>query len=151
MANGNWSASRPAALSEIAAILGLWGAAIAFIAPRGDFPIDDDWDFAIATWRFADTGHFYFTPFTAVSLRAQVLWGALWTRLFGQSFDVLRTSTLVLAAATLFIVHGMLLRAGVPRFGRIIATLAFGFHPIFLWSSCTFMTEVPFVFASSVA
>src|SRR5207302_1519800 len=57
----------------------------------------------------------------------------------------------IFAAATLVIVHRTLLRAGVPRFGRITASLALGFHPIFLWSSCTFMTEVPFVFASSVA
>jgi hypothetical protein len=136
---------------EPLAIVALWAAAIAFINPRGNFPIDDDWDFALAAWRFAETGHFHFTKFTAVSLRAQVLWGALWTRLFGESFDVLRASTLVLAAATLLIVHRMLLRAGVPRLGRIVATLALGFHPIFLWSSCTFMTEVPFVFASAVA
>ncbi len=132
-------------------IIAVWTAAIAFASPRGNFPIDDDWDFALAAWRFAETGHFHFTAFTAVSLRAQVLWGALWTRLFGESFDVLRASTLVLAAATLVIVHRMLLRAGVPRFGRVVATLALGFHPIFLWSSCTFMTEVPFVFASAVA
>jgi hypothetical protein len=136
---------------EPLAIVAIWAAAIAFINPRGNFPINDDWDFALAAWRFAQTGRFQFTAFTAVSLRAQVLWGALWTRVFGESFDVLRMSTLVLAAATLLIVHRILLRAGVPRVGRIVATLALGFHPIFLWSSCTFMTEVPFVFASSVA
>ena len=136
---------------EPLAIIALWAAAIAFANPRGNFPIDDDWDFALATWRFAETGRFHFTAFTAVSLRAQVLWGALWTRLFGESFDVLRASSLVLAAATLVIVHRMLLRAGVPRVGRIVATLAFGFHPIFFWSSCTFMTEVPFAFGSAVA
>jgi hypothetical protein len=136
---------------EPLAIIAIWAAAIAFANPRGNFPIDDDWDFALAAWRFAETGHFHFTAFTAVSLRAQVLWGALWTRLFGESFDVLRASTLVLAAATLVIVHRMLLRADVPRFGRVVATLALGFHPIFLWSSCTFMTEVPFIFASAVA
>ena len=151
MTNGNWSSTRRGALAEVAAILAVWAAAVALINPRGNFPIDDDWDFALAAWRFASTGQFHFTPFTAVSLRAQVLWGALWTRLFGQSFDVLRASTLVLALATLVVVHRILLRAGVPRFGRLIATLAFGFHPIFLWSSCTFMTEVPFVFASSIA
>jgi hypothetical protein len=131
--------------------LAVWAAAIAFINPRGNFPLDDDWDFALAAWRFAETGHFHFTAFTAVSLRAQVLWGALWTRLFGESFDVLRVSTLVLAAATLILVHQMLRRAGVPLFGRVVAALALGFHPIFLWSSCTFMTEVPFVFASAIA
>jgi hypothetical protein len=137
--------------AEPLAIVAIWAAAIAFVNPRGNFPIDDDWDFALAAWRFAKNGHFQFTAFTAVSLRAQVLWGALWTRLFGESFDVLRISTVVLAAATLVIVHRTLLHAGVPRFGRITATLALAFHPIFLWSSCTFMTEVPFVFASSVA
>jgi hypothetical protein len=137
--------------SEPLAIVAIWAAAIAFINPRGNFPINDDWDFALAAWRFAQTGRFHFTAFTAVSLRAQVLWGALWTRLFGESFDVLRMSTLVLAAATLLIVHRILLRAGLPRAGRIVATLALGFHPIFFWSSCTFMTEVPFVFASCVA
>ena len=142
---------RAARAIEIALLLAVFGVAILFIRPRGNFPIDDDWDFALATWRFAETGHFHFTAFTAVSLRAQVLWGALWTRFLGESFDVLRASTLVLAAATLIVVHGMLIRAGVPRFGRIVATLALGFHPIFLWSSCTFMTEVPFVFASAVA
>ncbi len=132
-------------------ILTIWTAAVAFLNPRGNFPIDDDWDFAIATWRFAETGHFHFTAFTAVSLRAQVLWGALWTRMLGESFDVLRLSTLILGAATLLVVHRILLRAGAPPAARIVATLALGFHPIFLWSSCTFMTEVPFVFASSVA
>ena len=39
----------------------------------GNFPLGDDWDFAIATWNFAHTGHFKFTHFTAVSLRAQVV------------------------------------------------------------------------------
>jgi hypothetical protein len=136
---------------ENAAILAVFGAAIALIHPRGNFPLNDDWDFAIATWSFARTGHFHFTNFTAVSLRAMVLWGAAWTRLFGQSFEVLRASTLVLSAATLMIVNALLRRTGVSTFPRIIATLAFAFHPIFIWASCTYMTEVPFVFASALA
>src|ERR1700694_2852010 len=79
---------------EPLAIIVIWAAAIAFVNPRGNFPIDDDWDLALATWRFSEPGHFHFPASTAVSLRAQVLWGALWTWLFGESFDVLRTSTL---------------------------------------------------------
>ena len=86
---------------DLAIVLGVWAAAIAIIHPRGEFPILDDWDFSIATWNFARTGHFHFTPFTAVSLRAMVLWGAAWTRLFGESFEVLRASTLTLAAITI--------------------------------------------------
>lgn len=136
---------------EAPAVVAVWLAAIALADPRGNFPRNDDWDFAIATWRFARTGHFSFTPFTAVSLRAQVLWGALWTRLFGESFGVLRLSTLVLAALTLVVVHRTLFHLGAGRFARVVATLALGFHPIFAWSACTYMTEVPFVFASSLA
>jgi len=136
---------------ELLSILAVFAAAIALIHPRGEFPLGDDWDFALATWNFACTGHFIFTPFTAVSLRAQVLWGALWTWMFGQSFEVLRMSTLVVAAAAIAIINRILARAGVAGGARVIATLAFAFHPIFLWASCTYMTEVPYVCASALA
>lgn len=136
---------------ELALIAAVWAATIAVVWPRGDFPLHDDWDFAIATWNFARTGHFHFTEFTAVSLRAQVLWGAMWTWMFGQSFNVLRASTLTLSLATLLVVNRTLARAGAARGVRMFASLALLFHPIFLWASCTYMTDVPFVFASAVA
>jgi hypothetical protein len=136
---------------DLAIVLGAWAAAIAVIHPRGNFPLADDWDFAIATWNFARTGHFKFTHFTAVSLRAQVVWGALWTWAFGESFRVLRFSVLTLAAVAIVVINRILARANVTRTPRVIATLAFAFHPIFLWASCTYMTEVPFVCASAVA
>jgi hypothetical protein len=136
---------------EIAAILAVWLTAILVINPRGEFPLGDDWDFAIATWNFARSGHFKFTHFTAVSLRAQVVWGALWTWAFGESFRILRYSVLALAAVTIVVINRILSRAKVARTPRVIATLAFAFSPIFLWASCTYMTEVPFVCASAVA
>jgi hypothetical protein len=139
------------ALAENGLIVAVFAAAIALIHPRGNFPLNDDWDFALPTWTFARTGQFHFTNFTAVSLRAMVLWGAAWTRLFGTSFEVLRASTLALAAATLPVVNTILRRAKVATFPRVVTALAFAFHPIFIWSSCTYMTEVPFVFASAVA
>jgi hypothetical protein len=135
----------------VAGILAAFAAAVAAIHPRGDFPLNDDWDFATAAWHFARTGEFAFSKFTAVSLRAQVVWGALWTRAFGESFEVLRASTLLLAAATLVVVYVILARAGAPPFARVAATLALAFNPAFLWASCTFHTEIPFVFTSAVA
>jgi 4-amino-4-deoxy-L-arabinose transferase-like glycosyltransferase len=136
---------------EIAILTVAWAGAIALVDPRGNFPLHDDWDFAIATWRFAESGHFHFTQFTAVALRAQVLWGALWTKLFGQSFNVLRASTLVLSLGAVLLVDRILARAGAARGVRMLAALALLFHPIFLWASCTYMTDVPFVFASAAA
>src|SRR5258706_3491060 len=136
---------------ELALLAAVWALAIAIVNPRGNFPVVDDWDFAIATWNYARTGHFQFTAFTAVSLRAMVLWGAVWTRLFGESFEVLRASTLTLSLSTIFIVDRTLVHAGVVRGVRVLASLALLFHPLFLWASCTYMTDVPFVFVSSVA
>ena len=136
---------------DVLAILCLWAAALALIHPRGNFPLDDDWDFALATWRFAKSGHFQFSQFTAMSLRAQVLWGALWTRLFGQSFEVLRSSTLLLSAGTIALVHRTIGHAGGNRMACAAGALAIGFHPLFIWASCTYMTEGPFVFASALA
>lgn len=129
----------------------LFAVAIVIVDPRGDFPLDDDWDFALATWQFARTGHFAFTSFTATSLYTQVLWGAMWTTLLHPSFFVLRCSTLFLAALTLFIFDAILSRFAFGRGDRFVAAAALLFHPIFFWSSFTYMTHVPFVFCSVVA
>ena len=141
----------PWRVAELAILIVIWAAAMVVVWPRGNFPLHDDWDFALATWNFARTGHFHFTQFTAVSLRAQVLWGALWTKLFGQSFNVLRASTLALSLGTVILIDRTLARAQVARGMRMLAALALLFHPLFLWASCTYMTDVPYLFASAAA
>src|SRR5260370_16384920 len=93
---------------ETIALLAVWAAAIALIHPSGNFPLNDDWDFAIATWNFARSGHYQFTHFTAISLRALAPWGALWTRAFGESFEVRRPSTLTLAAPLILLINRFL-------------------------------------------
>jgi len=136
---------------ELPLILLIAWAAMMLVRPYGDFPLFDDENHAIGTWNFVHTGHFIFTKSTSPPLRSQVVWGAIWTRFFGESFDVLRASTMVLAALTLIIVNRMLAEAGVVPGLRILATLAFFFNPAFFWNAHTYMTEVPFVFASAMA
>jgi hypothetical protein len=136
---------------EVLLVLGVWAAVVWLVNPRGEFPLHDDWDFTVATWNFARTGHFHFTPFTAVSLRAQVLWGALWTHFGGERFEVLRASTLTLSAATLIVINRILALTQLRAFARVVATCALLAHPIFLWASCTYMTDVPYLFAAAVA
>jgi hypothetical protein len=135
----------------IAVIAAAWCATIAAVDPRGDFPLHDDWIYDVSTWTFARTGQFHFPAFTVTSLRAQVIWGAIWTKLFGESFEVLRISTLLLSLATLIVVARILARAGAAPWVTVFAALALLFNPVFLWSSCTFMTDVPYVFASVVS
>ena len=82
---------------------------------------------------------------------AQVLWGALWTWLFGESFQVLRASTLLLSLATLIVIQRTLVRAGATMWVSVFGALALLFNPIFLWTSCTFMTDVPYTFFSALS
>ncbi|HVR43359.1 MAG TPA: hypothetical protein VMS56_07925 [Thermoanaerobaculia bacterium] len=126
-------------------IVFLFALLVLTVDPRGDFPLDDDWNFALGTWWFAEHGEFRFARFTGMSLRAQVVWGAVWTRWFGESFEVLRASTLVLALGSLLVFHRFCARAGVGSFSRRIAVVALMAHPIFVWSSFTYMTQIPFL------
>ena len=119
--------------------------------PRGNVPLNDDWNFALSTWHFADTGEFRFSRLTAMSLRAQVVWGALWTTVFGRSFEVLRASTLLLSAATILMLQQLLAFLRIGRWVRVMVCAAFLFQPLFFWSSFTFMTHVPYVFLSILA
>ena len=61
----------------VAMVAAAWLAAIAAIDPRGEFPLHDDWVYDVSTWTFVHTGRFQFPSVSVVSLRAQVLWGAL--------------------------------------------------------------------------
>lgn len=146
-----YESGRAAVTIEIASIIAVWTALIVFVDPRGDFPLNDDWDFGLATFWFAESGEFRFTSLTAASIRLQVLWGALWTWMFGPSFTVLRLSTLVAAALTLITVNRMLAYARLARGPRIIATFALMVHPLFFWNAFTYMTHVPYLCVSAAA
>ncbi len=132
-------------------ITGVFALAVVVVQPFGDFPLNDDWGFAMAAWHFAETGEFAFARMTAMTLRLQVLWGALWTVLLWPDFEVLRASTLVLALVTLITAHEMLKEANVALRLRVLAVLALLFHPVFFLNSFTFMTHVPFVCVSMLA
>ncbi|HXI13130.1 MAG TPA: hypothetical protein VNM92_10875 [Thermoanaerobaculia bacterium] len=143
--------SPPSRRLELLALVLLFAVVVAAVNPRGEFPLDDDWDFAFDTWTWAETGKFQFTPFTAATLRAQIVWGAAWSKVFGRSFEVLRASTLCLSLATTLLFNVFLASLRVPFKPRALMTLSLLFHPIFFWASFTYMTHVPFVFLSLVS
>jgi len=142
------SAGRAAA--ELLILFLIWLAAIILIHPRGNFPTQDDWHYSWSAQQFANTGDFHMTRYGAPSLRAQVVWGGLWIRAFGFSLEVLRASTLFLSASTLLLINRLLAAISVSATARWIASLALLFNPMFLLYSCTFMTEIPFVFTCVV-
>jgi len=125
--------------------------AVVVVDPRGDFPLDDDWGVGFTTFRLLHTGRIVFTPFASATAYLQFAWGALWARLFGETFTVLRCSTLALSLGATLLAFSILRYAGVRTRLALFGAAALLFHPLFFWASFTSMTHVPFVFLSLVA
>jgi hypothetical protein len=66
-----------------------------------EVPIVDDWTYAWSVEHFLRTKTLRMLEWSAHYPLAQILWGVLFSQLFGFSFVVLRLSTLVLAWAGL--------------------------------------------------
>ena len=135
----------------VGVIVFAFAVAVAIVDPRGNFPLDDDWDFTLTTWNFVQTGVIQHTPFTSAVAVLQYLWGALWTVDFGMSCTVLRASTLTLSLATTLLVYWILRRLGTRETLSLFAATAFFFHPLIFWASFTYMTHIPELFLSVAA
>lgn len=143
-------------IGERSAVVGaglvlLFCLAIAVVDPRGDFPLDDDWDFALTAWHFSAHEEMVRTPFSSATSYVQAVWGALWTRVFGQSYTTLRASTLALALISMLLIFKLLLRAGASRWLAAFGALSFLANPLYFWSAFTFMTHVPTVLLGILA
>jgi hypothetical protein len=123
-------------------------AVVAAVGFRGDFPLSDDWSYAFSSRTLCTEGHLQFLPWTGASLLLQAWYGALLCRVFGFSFEVLRLSTLVLAASGAIGFYLLLGRAGVRGPARALATVLFALDPLYVNLAFTFMTDVPFAVAA---
>lgn len=132
-------------LADLTGLLLAWGIAVALIDPRGDFPLNDDWAYALTVRRLLSDGTFHPPAWAAPALLSQTLWGALAALPAGFSHTALRLATLLLGAGALALTYliGRALRA--PRALAALAALTLAGGPVFLALAHTFMTDVPFV------
>lgn len=108
----------------------------------------DDWSYIKTTEVFARTGHFVYNGWATASLGWQVLWGALFIKIFGFSFVHVRLSTLPVAMASVYLFHQILVRFGISRGNAVFGGLCFALSPPFFAMSASFMTDVPGVFCT---
>jgi hypothetical protein len=130
---------------SLLAVVAIWAGALVAAAPLGDFPINDDWSWALAvraltlehTWRLTD--------FTGMPLATQIIWGSLFAQAGGFSFNTLRVSTLVLALLAVVGAYRLVRVCGGSRYLAGLGALALAICPLFFALSVTFMTDVPFL------
>jgi hypothetical protein len=131
--------------SNLLLIFAGWAAVQLVLPPAHEYPVIDDWIYARTVQVMHLTGQFFTHPMTQANLFGLTVWGTLWTKVFGFSFTTLTYSTLVLALAGLLAFYGIGRAVGVPPAGALLGTALFGFNPITLHLSYTFMTDVPFM------
>src|SRR5215475_12715789 len=74
-----------------------FAAAALLVPPRGEFPINEDWDYFATVADLLHFGEIRLSDWPGMTLVAQIFWGELFAKLFGLSYWTLRVSTISLA------------------------------------------------------
>jgi hypothetical protein len=132
-------------IQDCGLLLILWWVAVQFVDWHGNFPMNDDWSYSLTVKNWLDTGEFRPLGWTSMTLISHAAWGALFSKLFGFSFENLRLSILVLGAAGQIGSYFLFLQMGSIRVQALVGALVVGFNPIFFDTSFTFMTDISFL------
>jgi len=116
------------------------------IRPVVEMGVMDDWSYIRTVQTLAHTGHIVYNGWSASILGWQLYLGALFARLFGFSFTVIRLSTLLVAMLTAYLTQRTLVRAGIREWNAMIGTLALVLSPVFLSVTFSFMTDISGLF-----
>jgi hypothetical protein len=117
-------------------------AVAAIVRPWGDYPLNDDWQYARIVKRLAETGRFFVDVDVAPSLVGQAWIAAPFVKVFGFSHVLLRTLTVAGAAGLLWILDRIFQLAGANRTLRVLGVALIVANPIVLHLAFSFMTEV---------
>jgi Dolichyl-phosphate-mannose-protein mannosyltransferase len=116
------------------------------IRPVAELGIDDDWGYIKTVQVLAQTGHVVYNGWEAPMLGWALYLAAIFVKLFGFSFTVARSSTVLIAIMTAFLMQRTFVRAGIREWNATIGTLTFVLSPLFLPLAFRFMTDMAGLF-----
>lgn len=114
--------------------------------PAADMPFSDGFSYSKTALDFTRTGHVLYNGWATAMLGWLIPWGALFIKIFGFSFTVMRLTMLPIVVATVYLFHQILRRFGINSNNAVFGTLALALSPIFLPSAVSFMTDMPGLF-----
>lgn len=123
----------------------VWITCIIIVNPMGNFPLNDDWQYAYPVKQLLEKGQLGFLGIFAPNIILQVLWGYLFCLTF-QVFDfsILRLSTLIIGGIGLYFFYRVARELGLTKWLSSFVTLCLMLNPLFFSLSFSFMTDVPF-------
>ncbi len=128
-----------------AAIVLLAFASTSFLIPTlAPIATTDDWGYSRSVELLHEQGRLTIFPVVAASAVFQVLWGFLFTSLFGMTIGIVRVSTLAMVGLGSIALFGLLRELGLPRGRSALGMATYLFNPVSFVLSYTFMTD-PFL------
>jgi hypothetical protein len=115
------------------------------VNPIGEFSLNDDWAFAKVAQGMHEHNTFNIGSYAAMTLLAHVLWGCLFTKIFGFSFFVLRLSVFCLALLTVLYFEKFVFSITKNKMSALLTALCLLFNPIFFNLSNSYMTDGTFL------
>jgi Dolichyl-phosphate-mannose-protein mannosyltransferase len=114
--------------------------------PYVSMGVCDDWSYIWSARVLADTGHLTYNGWGAMPLGWLAYLGALFIKLFGFSFTIVRSSGMVVSMLCAALMQRIFVRTGASEGMATIATLSLVLSPLFLPLSFSFMTDIPALF-----
>jgi hypothetical protein len=133
-----------ASLAPVIAASMAW--AVIFIAipfEKQDFPLDDDWGYALGAFQFARGEGINYFGWCAMPLLGQWVWAYPFIQLLGSTNAALRVSTIVLSWVGVTAFRDLLRQAGLGPWVASFGALVLLFNPLFFMMMGTFMSDVP--------
>lgn len=144
--NNSTSLSLASFYKNMALLLLSWAAAAVLAGPEGDFPLNDDWQYAYPARQLLETGALEMQGYFAPNIILQVYWGYLFCWLAGGfNFLWLRLSTLALAAVGGWALYAIARRLEISPLFSLLGAAVLLFNPLYFNLSFSFMTDVPFL------
>jgi len=130
----------------LVAIAAIWAVFYALIGVGGDFPLNDDFQYAESARLLASGGGLRLSEWSLSPALPQILFGSLIGGGGVPSNGALRLSVLILGLAAVQLTYLTLRGAGLSLKASALAAALIGTHPIYLSVSASFLKEVPFYF-----
>ncbi len=115
--------------------------------PYANMGVADDGTYIRSAQRLLATGHILYNGVETPMLGWQLYLGAAFIKLFGFSFTAVRSSTLLVALLTAFLLQRTLALTGIRQLNATLGTLALALSPLYLMLSVTYMTDIFGLFA----
>ncbi len=124
-----------------AMIIALQGGLLLLVAPNRNYPMQDDWAYAQMVQATLH-GQYYLSEAVGPTALTHILWGTLWTAVFGFSFTVLSLSNAVMNVLLALAFYALLRQGLGDALWPLLGALLLQLNPLSIYLSYTFQTDL---------